>query len=381
MTAGERRAGVLDPGPGADPVAAWSTLVDALGTAGGTVAELAGEAADVDVDVAEGFRYVLHVLADQLDRAALRDSRQPLFLPGITPVRKLFFDNPDTTYETAHLRGDRSYRIRGQRGGATYLAFCVYAGRVTRGEPTRVANLADSDMVFEPDGSFEITLSPSEHPGNWIPLEPDAHAVIARQYFLDRSTEAPARYRIEALGDVAPDPPLDGARFARLARDTAAFVQAATTLATQRVEQVRAAPNQFVEVPGHGLYGTPDAGYVACWYELARGQALAIDARPPECRYWGVHLANRWGQSLDHRTRRTCLNARTATTTAEGSVPVVVAHADPGEPNWLDTAGHPQGWVLFRWLLADHVTVPEARVVDLPISSPPPVPKDGHDPR
>jgi hypothetical protein len=348
--------------PTTDSAVAWRALVDALGAAGTSVAELAGTVPDVDV--AEGFRYVLHVLADQLDRAALRDSRQPLFLPGITPVRKLFFDNPDTVYDTAHLRGNRSYRIRGQRGGVTYLAFCVYAGRVNRGEPTRVANLPDSEMTFAPDGSFEVTLSPTEHPGNWIPLEPDAHAVIARQYLLDRDREAPARYRIEALDDVAPDPPLDGARFARVAHDTAAFVQAATTLATQRVEQVRAAPNRFVEVPGHGLYGTPDAGYVACWYELAPGQALVIDARPPACRYWGVHLSNRWGQSLDHRTRRTTLNARSATSAADGSVRIVVAHADPGEPNWLDTAGHPQGWVLFRWLLADHVTVPEARVVE-----------------
>ena len=280
-----------------------------------------------------------------LDRATVRDSDQPLFLAGITPVRKLFFDNPDADYDTALVTGDRGYRIVGERGTAAYLAFCVYsgAGPGTGSGGTRVANLSDVEMAFEPDGSFEIVLSPTRpHPNgrNWIRLAPDAHTVIARQYFLDRATERPARERIEALGDRRPDPPLDGARFARLAHRTARFVTGATELALRRAEQAGARPNRFVEIAGHGAYGTPEAGYVACWYELGTGEALVVEARPPRCRYWGVHLANLWGQSLDHRTRTTSLNARTAA-----------------------TAGHPRGWVLFRWLLADETVLPTAHVV------------------
>jgi hypothetical protein len=358
----------------ASTTAAWNDLVDALAAAGRSVGGMGDE-----VDVAEGFRYVLNVLGDQLDREALRDSSQPLFLPGITPVRKLFFDNPDTDYDTASITGDRTYRITGTRGTATYLAFCAYSGGP---DETRVANLADADMAFEAEGSFEVTLcptelSPTEPPANgsygsngvagrnWIRLDPDAHTVIARQYFLDRATERPARYRIEAVGDRRPDPPLDAARFARLARRTARFVTGAAKLARHRAEQASAQPNRFVEVPGHGVYGTPDAGYVACWYELGPGEALVVEVSPPRCRYWGVHLANLWGQSLDHRTRTTALNARTATPGPDGSVRIVVAHTDVGEANWLDTAGHPRGWVLFRWLLADETVVPDARVVTL----------------
>ena len=208
-------------------------------------------------------------------------------------------------------------------------------------------------------------LSSTPHPGNWIPLERDAHAVFARQYFLERANETPALYDIEIIGDAAPDPVLDGAGFARSARAAAAFLDAATTLAIQRAEESRARPNQFFEAPGHGVYGTPDAGYVVCWYELEDDEALVIDVQPPACRYWGVHLANRWGQSLDHRTRRTVLNRRTATV-ANGSVRIVVGGHDPGVGNWLDTTGHPRGWVLFRWLLADHAVVPDACVVSDP---------------
>ncbi len=117
------------------------------------------------------------------------------------------------------------------------------------------------------------------------------------------------------------------------------FVRTATALAIQRAEDARRTPNRFFEVPGHGVYGTPDAGYAACWYELEPGEALTVEFLPPPCRYWGVHLANRWGQSLDHRTHHTRLNSRTATAARDGSVRVMIAAADPGDGNWLDTAG------------------------------------------
>jgi hypothetical protein len=175
----------------------------------------------------------------------------------------------------------------------------------------------------------------------------------------------PARYAIEAVGSAEPDPPFDPARLARLARDTARFVTMATTLADERAQQAGRVPNRFQEVAGHGVYGTPDAGYVACWYRLEPGQALVIEAQPPPCRYWGVHLSNRWGQSLDHRTRSTALNARGAALESDGSVRVAVGPGPVADvPNWLDIAGHPEGWVLFRWLLADHVVVPAVEVID-----------------
>ncbi|MFF5260558.1 DUF1214 domain-containing protein [Actinomadura viridis] len=351
--------------PGSPPlqsVAAWQELLDSLAEAGGLVAGLAGEAPDIDV--AEGFGYVLTALADQFDRSALRGSRSPVFLPAVTPVRKLFFDNPDTDYDIAVLDGSTGYRIRGNRGGSTYLSFCVYSS-LSKQATTRLVNLSDQDLRVAADGTFEITLSPERTPGNWMRLDPDAQAVIVRQYFLDRSTEVPAEYRIEALGDRVPDPPLDDARFARTARATARFVKTAAALASERAKAMRPTPNRFVETGAHGPYRTPDNNYVACWYRIQDGEALVLRVRPPECRYWGVHLANRWGQSLDHRTRRTVLNARTAVPEKDGTVRIVVAGTDTGLPNRLDTAGHPEGWILFRWLLAEKPAMPEVERVPL----------------
>jgi hypothetical protein len=359
---------VTEPPPAKDgsrpleSIAAWRELLDTLAEAGELVAGPAdGMRA---IDVAEGFGYLLNVLTDQFERAALRGSRHPVFLPGVTPVRKFFFDNPDTDYDIAVLGGASRYRIRGNRGTSAYLAFCVYSA-MGRDGTTRLVNLSDRDIRCSPGGDFEVVLSPEEAPGDWLRADAGARAVIARQYFLDRDAEVPAEFRIEALDEPVPDPPLDDHGFARAARTTAVFVKAAASLAAQRADRMRATPNRFVATGEHGPYRTPDNDYVVCWYSLDEGEALVIDVRPPECRYWGVHLANRWGQSLDHRTRRTALNARTAAPGPEGNVRVVVSGTDPGLPNWLDTAGHPEGWVLFRWLLADGPVMPTAERVVL----------------
>ena len=53
----------------------------------------------------------------------------------------------------------------------------------------------------------------------------------------------------------------------------------------------------------------------------------------------------------------------------DGSWRIVVAHEDPGVPNWLSTAGHREGRLWFRWFLAESLPEqPTTRVVHLPFS-------------
>ncbi len=50
--------------------------------------------------------------------------------------------------------------------------------------------------------------------------------------------------------------------------------------------------------------------------------------------------------------------------TGDGSFELAVAHADPGHPNWISTAGHEHGTMGLRWVLADAHPEPRTRVVN-----------------
>ena len=39
---------------------------------------------------------------------------------------------------------------------------------------------------------------------------------------------------------------------------------------------------------------------------------------------------------------------------------VVIAHEDPGLPNWLDPSGYAEGYVCYRWMLSDTYPAPVA---------------------
>jgi hypothetical protein len=87
-----------------------------------------------------------------------------------------------------------------------------------------------------------------------------------------------------------------------------------------------------------------------------------------------VQLWNRWGQSVtsdvmpdDDAYRRMIVNNSHAEMEPDGSCRIVVAHRDPGMPNWLSPFGHRQGVVFFRWLMPEsEPAAPTAELIKLP---------------
>ena len=84
---------------------------------------------------------------------------------------------------------------------------------------------------------------------------------------------------------------------------------------------------------------------------------------PVEARYWSLHIGNFWWESLDYASRHTSLNHHQAVLDADGVFRAVVAHRDPGVPNWLDTMGHTKGPLLFRWVVAEYGPEAKTKVV------------------
>ena len=111
--------------------------------------------------------------------------------------------------------------------------------------------------------------------------------------------------------------------------------------------------------------GDPNIAYYHSHWAIAQDEALVIEVKPPECEYWNFQLNNYWMESLDYRHHRIHTNKHLAQYEDDGSVRLIVAHENPGLPNWLETAGHRSGTMCFRWVRAKEHPQPQTRLVDL----------------
>ena len=94
--------------------------------------------------------------------------------------------------------------------------------------------------------------------------------------------------------------------------------------------------------------------YAGGVFELEADEALIIENRiKQQPHYIGFQLANLWGESLEYANRSGSLNGSQTQVDADGVIRLVVAHRDPGVPNWLDTSGHREGFLTPRWAYSE----------------------------
>jgi hypothetical protein len=325
-----------------------------------------------DLDVVEGFRYVTEVLSGASEFFMEGDPEHPRMAPIVSPARKMQGDNPDAIYHFAQIRGDRSYRVFGVRGEEAYISFTVHSEAVDGGFNGRVlADINDSQFTFAPDGSYEIVFStekPADVGANWVQLDPDARMIIVRSYFLrehsaQNDPTVAVRIGIEALGDVAPPPPLDDATFAARLRAGVAFLRQTTVgqplPGTPSPAPFMAdEPNHVGEPWSFRNAGVDAAGAVDIFYSMGRwdlgpDDALVMRGTIPPSRFTNVMLWNRHMQTLEYVHRRSSVNSAQIAYEPDGSYTIVIAHRDPGVANWLDTGGHRVGTIFWRYLLPE----------------------------
>jgi hypothetical protein len=79
-----------------------------------------------------------------------------------------------------------------------------------------------------------------------------------------------------------------------------------------------------------------------------------------------VLLHNQFLQTFDYETRTISLNRKQVLYEEDGSFRIVVAHRDPGMPNWLDTEGRPFGIMFWRFLMPEGPIAPlETELIEL----------------
>jgi hypothetical protein len=344
----------------------WNQFCDTLKLAGSVILR-DGSPTDAFTR-AEGFRYL-----SRITRAALEtfvenaDPHAPVLGRVVHETVKMGADNPDNRYYNAAISGEHEYRLWGKRGTVHYLGFGTQRGGYGEGAgmpPT--GYLEAQDMQLEADGSFEIILSCEQQPGNWLPMTPETGTLIVRQTFLDQETEVPAELHLGRIGAPGRPSPLTPRGIDEALQKSARLVGGAAAIFAGWAESFQSHINElppFDPELSRAYGGDPNICYFHSYWQLAPDEALVIEVMPPECDYWNFQLNNHWMESLDYRYFRIHLNKHTAVTEPDGSVRLVVAHTDPGTPNWIDTAGHERGTMCWRWVRASEHPQPRTEVV------------------
>ncbi len=349
---------------------AWDEFCDALKEAGGLVQD--SNAPGDAFNKAEGYRYLTRMLRAGLE--SFLEHGDPAFpqlrCPCHTTI-KMGADNPDNYYQSTSLDSAYEYRIAGTRGTVDYLGFGTVINRYSTGGGMKTTGFLDSSEIdIDDDGHFEIIVSQKEQQGNWLPMGPETNSLNVRQTFQDRSNEKVAEIAIERIGAAEDRPePLTPERLDRGLAGAARFVRGTTRLFENWAESF--VPSMNALPPADQAYcqaigGDPNIFYFHSAWELADDEVLVIEADEiPDCQTWNFQLDNWWMESLDYRHHTIHLNKHTASYRPDGGVRLVVSHTDPGQPNWIETAGHDMGTMCWRWIGASVHPLVSTRVVKL----------------
>jgi len=347
---------------GAQIVARWERFCDELKGAGRILGR--PTTPDDELTVAEGVRHLTRLLRMGLEgNVETFGPRYPVLTRLLDDTKKFGCDNPDTIYASSALDPAATYRITGRRGSVDYLSFTTMAGE--RGQARRTGFLDSHALILEND-KVTITVSVAPAGGNWLPLEPDSNTLSVRQTFLDRNREEPADLTIERLGSHEPPPSLTLAELDRKLAGALGFVNYCATTFTDWTEGYQAHPNQLPpadQAKCLAAGGDPNIYFYRSYWKLEPDQALVIHIpRIPECDTWNLQVDNYWQESMDRRYYTSRINKQSARPDPDGGVTAVIAHRDPGVPNWLDTAGHRLGHFAMRWIRAAEHVDPTTRV-------------------
>jgi hypothetical protein len=293
------------------------------------------------------------------------DPTAPFFHRSNDLVTQWGGPNQDNAYRHARIDPKRRYRIRGKMHSCEEFALTLRVDFMHMPEWGTRASITASDRGIGPGDEFEILLGGDGSDPDFFPIPEDVTTVSLREYYIDWQPAEPAVFTIECLDEMDPPARIDGPQVAaRLVRALSLTERSITYWNDYMLEhRAKGVDNEFA-LPMKLAKGFSSARYAFCFFELAPDEALYIESDVPDARYWGLQLANLgWFEQIDPVNRITTINQHQAHIDGDGRLRMVVAHEDPGVANWLDTGGHHDGLLTFRWFWPQSDPSPATRVV------------------
>ncbi len=339
-------------------LADWEAFADRIREVGRLV-----EAENVptsEIDRAEGYRYLLGMLSETIAEALYQsDLEDPHLRYHITKWKGEAMPSSDARYQRAEIDGKGVYRMYGQLGNAVHITLQAYAGVGAR-------ETFDLAGVVDEEGRFSIVIGGERRDSNWMKVSEDAEMIHLREYFGDWDRAEFSRIHLERLDQPARGVPTSAARVKRALARAALPLHTRVPYWKQRMDAIRANhDNSISPARTLGDVGLGGLYYGDGWFDLEEDEALLIEFAPPVAAHWSFQLGNYWGQWMDWANFTSSTNGVQAQPGSDGRIRLVIARSDPGVPNWLDTAGHREGVIVYRYHKPESNPLPTTRLVKL----------------
>ncbi len=337
-------------------VETWERFCEELKAAGGV---LAREATPGDEqNLAEGLRFLARMLRAGFENGfEYANPQHPLLGPMVTPTLVYEGVTADARYHHAFIDGSAQHRICGRRGAAPLIEFSVYNGKAgIHAESHTLGSLTERDLVVDATGRIEVSFGPEPREGNWLPTDARTRYLMVREYAQDWTDLQPGAFEI--LREDAPlhRDPLSLSEVEAGLAATADFLKRAPRFWAEISDYWRGfAINRFepqLSADDRTDIAAPTGHHFSCgWFQLQDGEALRVRFHPQPIPYWSLGVANYWYETLGFGEGGAEINNGSAVREPDGSVRAVIANAPApeGAINWIDTRGHVEGTMIFRW--------------------------------
>ena len=219
------------------------------------------------------------------------------------PWRKYGGDNPTTTYLSAPVAADHTYRLQGSVGDAVYVGVQVYTKGPGYNAPS--ANISDTHLVRD-HNSIDLAIGGKQPGGGgaWLSLTDDDYLVMVRLYHRAPELEPPT-FTIERMDG----PPVSGPSAADRARTAAAFFRDEILSTMAVTDTLRAAGTNAYPRPRRA--GAPGHATPAHCFPRSTTSTTGSSSTLPRVSHSGSGAR-----------RRSPVTARSCSTTAGSTLPI-----------------------------------------------------------